>query len=203
MKIGIMGGTFNPIHNGHLMIADYAYRDYDLDEIWFLPNGNPPHKDNPTLLDNSSHRKEMVKLAIANYPHYKLCTYELDRIEKSYSYSTMEEFSKRFPEHDFYFIIGADSLLSLEKWRHPERLLKIVTMLAAYRDDIDKSEQMNQQIEYLNQKFDSDIRLLHTPLLAISSSEIRNQIKNGVVDALPIPDAVASYIQEHHLYQVI
>ena len=201
MKIGIMGGTFNPIHNGHLMIADYAYHNFHLDEIWFLPNGNPPHKDNPSLLDNSNHRKEMVQLAIAAYPHYKLCNYELDRTEKSYSYSTMETFSKLYPEYDFYFIVGADSLFSLEKWKHPERLLKVVTMLATYRDDIDKSNQMNQQINYLNQKYQCDIRLLHTPLLAVSSSDIRNNIKHGVADDLPVPDAVASYIKEHRLYQ--
>ena len=201
MKIGIMGGTFDPIHNGHLMIADYAYHNFHLDEIWFLPNGNPPHKDNPSLIDNSCHRKEMVQLAISEYPHYKLCSYELDRTEKSYSYSTMEEFAKLYPDYEFYFIIGADSLFSLEKWKHPERLLKVVTMLAAFRDDIDQSSQMNKQIEYLNHKFQSDIRLLHTPLLAISSSEIRNNIKHGVADALPVPDAVASYIKEHRLYQ--
>lgn len=203
MKIGIMGGTFDPIHNGHLMIADYAYRNFYLDEVWFLPNGNPPHKDNPSLLNNTTQRKEMVELAIKEIPYYKLCSYELDRLEKSYSYATMEELSKRYPEHEFYFIVGADSLFSIEEWKHPERLLKIVTLLAAYRDDIDNSDQMNQQIAYLNNKYQSDIRLLHTSLLTISSSEIRNQIKSGVVDGLPIPDAVAGYIREHHLYQEI
>lgn len=204
MKIGIMGGTFNPIHNGHLMLGEYAYRNFALDEIWFMPNGNPPHKDNPSLLDNTDERSDMVNLAIKDILYFKFCDYEMKRSGKSYSYETMENFQKLYPEHHFYFIIGADSLFNIEKWKCPERLLKVVTILAAFRDDVDTLEEMNAQIEYLNEKYDSDIRLLQTPILPISSHEIREKISTGSyqkIDELHLPEAVAAYILEKNLYQ--
>ena len=116
MKIGIMGGTFDPIHNGHLMIAEYAYRQFSLDEVWFLPNGNPPHKDNPDIAKETKARVEMTALAIEDIPYFKLNTYESERTEKSYSYQTIRHFKEKYPEHEFYFIIGADSLLKIEDY---------------------------------------------------------------------------------------
>lgn len=204
MKIGIMGGTFNPIHKGHLMLGEYAYHNFELDEIWFMPNGNPPHKDMPSLLNNTDERGDMVKLAIKDMPYFKFCDYEMQKKGKSYSYETMEYFQKIYPEHHFYFIIGADSLFSIEKWKSPERLLKTVTILAAYRDDIDTSEEMNKQITYLNEKYQSDIRLLQTPILQISSHEIREKISCGTFldyKELFLSEEVFSYIEEKHLYK--
>lgn len=204
MKIGIMGGTFNPIHNGHLMLGEYAYHNFHLDEIWFMPNGNPPHKDNPNLLDNTIYRKEMVELAIKDVPYFKLCDYELERKGKSYSYETMEHFKAIYPEHEFYFIIGADSLFSIEKWKNPERLLKVVVILAAYRDDIDTPDEMYHHIHYLNEKYNSDIRLLQTPLMPISSNEIRSKLVEAAdftAEELMLSEDVASYIKAHGLYK--
>lgn len=202
MKIGIMGGTFNPIHNGHLMLGEYAYRCFELDEVWFMPNGNPPHKDNPDIRKDTEERILMTELAIEDIPYFRLCTYETDHEEeKSYSYKTMEHFRMVYPEHEFYFIIGADSLFSIETWKCVDKLLKTTTMLAAYRDDADTPEEMNRQIEYLHQKYGSDIRLLRTPILQVSSHEIREQVKNGIIHDLPIPEKVAAYIQKKHLYQ--
>lgn len=203
MKIGIMGGTFNPIHNGHLMLAEFAYHAYGLDEIWFLPNGNPPHKDSSILLNNTDDRKDMVLLAIEGTPYFKLCDYEMQRTDKSYSYETMEHLKSLHPDDDFYFIVGADSLFSLEHWKHPERLLKIVTILAAYRDNVDTDVSMYEKISRLKELFDCDIRLLHTPILPVSSREIRQEVATRgyeVLKELPIPDIVATYIAEHSLY---
>ena len=90
MRIGIMGGTFDPIHNGHLMLGEYAYRKFDLDEVWFMPNGNPPHKQDVSIRRMTNHRVRMTELAIEDIPYFKLCTYETDRTEKSYTYETME-----------------------------------------------------------------------------------------------------------------
>lgn len=203
MKIGIMGGTFDPIHNGHLSLAKSAYRMFRLDEVWFLPNGNPPHKEKRSLKEHVEDRGNMVDLAIEKFPYFKLCEYEMQRKEPSYSYETMETLKRKYPDHEFYFIIGADSLFSLEFWKCPERLLKVVTVLAAYRGEKDTAEKMDQQIRYLNQKFGSDIRLLAAPMLSISSGEIRGRIaKSGleIVRELPIPEKVAAYIKEKGLY---
>ena len=199
MKIGIMGGTFNPIHNGHLMIAEYAYRQYSLDEVWFLPNGNPPHKDNPDIAKETVARVEMTSLAIDDIPYFKLNTYESDRKEKSYSYQTLQYFKEQYPEHEFYFIIGADSLVNIENWKCPEKVISSVIILAAYRDDMDTPEEMYERINYLNDKYQGNIKLLKTPLLNISSHEIREAIqeKKSISE---IPDKVWKYILDNHLY---
>ena len=113
MKIGIMGGTFDPIHNGHLMLGDYACREYFLDEVWFMPNGNPPHKDNASIELSAEERARMVSLAIREYPSFRLEDYEIKRSCVSCSYETMEHLTKLYPKDSFYFIIGADSLFAI------------------------------------------------------------------------------------------
>ena len=201
MKIGIMGGTFDPIHNGHLMLGEYAYRLFDLDEVWFMPNGNPPHKSNPDIVKDTADRLKMTELAIEDTPYFRLCTYEVERKEKSYSYSTFADLRRIYPEHQFYFIIGADSLDQIETWKHPELLIPFVTILAAYRDDMDNPDAMYRHIDYLNEKYEGDIRLLKTPVLPVSSSEIRAALKADSTGSIPVPEKVRSYIREQHLYQ--
>ena len=179
MKIGIMGGTFDPIHNGHLMLGEYAYRKFDLDKIWFLPNGKPPHKDNNKIGSEIDDRLAMVSAAIEGTDYFELQDYEARRQKVSYSYETMEHFQEAYPEDEFYFIIGADSLFALHCWKHPERLLKTCTILAAFRDDANNKEVMNKKIKELNEEYCSDIRLLETPLYPVSSSELREMISQG------------------------
>ena len=129
MKIGIMGGTFDPIHNGHLMLGQAAYETFHLDQIWFMPNGHPPHKDRTTIESDVDDRIEMVRLAIGGKEEFRLELYEACRKEVSYSYSTLEFFNKIYPEDEFYFIIGADSLFAIETWAHPERIFQPVLYL--------------------------------------------------------------------------
>ena len=136
MRIGIMGGTFDPIHNGHLMLGEYAYQQFHLDEVWYMPNGNPPHKSNPEIRKDLQDRAEMTRLAIEEIPYFRLCTYEIDRKETSYSYQTMEYFKETYPQDEFYFIIGADSLFNLETWKCPERLLKTEIGRASCRERV-------------------------------------------------------------------
>lgn len=200
MKIGILGGTFDPIHNGHLMLGEYAYRQFDLDLIWFMPNGNPPHKSNDSIESQTKNRVEMVKRAISGTEYFSLQPYEVETKEVHYSYKTMDYFKKSYPEHEFYFIIGADSLFSIEKWVHPEILLKKCVILAAYRDE-KGTEEMLAQIAYLNQKYQADIRLLNTPNVDISSSEIREMLKDGQSIQEIVPDTVYAYIEENQLYR--
>ena len=192
MKIGIMGGTFDPIHNGHLMLGEYAYRKFDLDKIWFLPNGKPPHKDNKKIGSEIDDRLAMVSTAIRETDYFELQDYEARRQKVSYSYETMEHFQEAYPDDEFYFIIGADSLFALNRWKHPERLLKTCTILAAFRDDANNKEVMNAKIKELNEQYGSDIRLLETPLYPVSSSELREMISQGE----PIKDLVHPEVEE-------
>jgi len=200
MKIGIMGGTFNPIHNGHLKLAETAKNQYLLDEIWFMPNRIPPHKEIVSSKDMTKHRVEMVKLAIEPFEDFVLQPYEIENTSVSYSYKTMEHFKREYPQHEFYFIIGADSLFALENWVKPERILKCCTVLAAVRDGKNISE-MEEQIEYLCSKFDCDIRLLNMPNIEISSTDIRRDAGDGEFNEKIVPETVAAYIKEHHLFQ--
>lgn len=199
MKIGIMGGTFDPIHNGHLMLGHYARELFALDEIWFMPNGTPPHKANASIESHVNHRVEMVQKAIEHEKNFVLQLYEARNKQVNYSYLTMETFKEIYPGHEFYFIIGADSLFNIEKWKYPERLLKTCVILAAYRDGKNKIE-MEEQIVYLNQKYEADIRLLSTPNVDISSSEIRHKLRLGLSVEGEIPEQVLGYIKEKNLY---
>lgn len=198
-KIGIMGGTFDPIHNGHLMLGTYAKAQFSLDEVWFMPNGNPPHKRNESITVTTSHRVEMVRLAIADKEGFFLQPYEVESEGVHYSYLTMEHFKSVYPDTEFYFIIGADSLFTLERWKCPERLVKTCVLLAAYRDGRDTNE-MQAQITLLNQKYDADIQLLRTPNVDVSSTDIRKNIKIGEDISGMLPETVLQYIKEQHLY---
>lgn len=200
MKIGIVGGTFNPIHLGHLMLGEYAYEEYNLDEIWFMPNGNPPHKYIDKSECSTEERIEMTKIAIDKVSYFKYQSYEIERIEKSYSYQTMEAFTKQYSEDEFFFIIGSDSLFALEQWKCPEKLVKLCTILVACRENID-IVLVKKQISYLEQKYECKIVLLQMPLLEISSSHIRNRVKSGKSIKYIVPDEITTYIQDNKLYE--
>ena len=200
MKIGIMGGTFDPIHNGHLMLGKAAYEMFGLDQIWYMPNGNPPHKDNTSMKTDVMERVEMVQLAIAPDEEFRLELYEAKRREVSCSYSTLEYFKNKYPEDEFYFIIGADSLFMIEHWVHPERIFPTCTILAAFRDEINTRKEMERRIQYLEKKYQAKIELLVTPLIKISSHELREAIKEGQSIASYVPADVEDYIYQKHLY---
>lgn len=200
MKIGIMGGTFDPIHIGHLLLGQFAYEDFRLDEIWFLPNGNPPHKQTEEGKKALHNRIEMVRLAIQEKPYFKLCLHEAKETEHSYTYRTMQELNDLYPEHKFYFILGADSLFEIETWKYFREIFPTCTILAAMRDD-KNVEAMLKQMSYLKERYGACIELLRAPLLEISSTSIRNRAFRSLSVYYLVPDAVAKYIQDNHLYQ--
>lgn len=200
MKIGIMGGTFDPIHIGHLLLGQFAYEDFGLDEIWFLPNGNPPHKQTEEGKKALHNRIEMVRLAIQEKPYFKLCLHEAKETEHSYTYRTMQELNDLYPEHKFYFILGADSLFEIETWKYFREIFPTCTILAAMRDD-KNVEAMLKQMSYLKERYGACIELLRAPLLEISSTSIRNRAFRSLSVYYLVPDAVAKYIQDNHLYR--
>lgn len=198
-KIGIMGGTFNPIHVGHLMIAQRAYEEYHLDEIVFLPVGNPPHKDSSQVLD-ASHRAAMIQLAIKEHPDFSFSDMEIKKRYYSYTSESLQEFHKMNPDAECYFIVGADSLDYMEDWHDPQTIFANATILAAQRGNLDQ-EKMEAKIKKLEQVFHASIKLLHVPNVEISSNWIRKTVKEGYSIRYYVPDAVETYIKEHGLYQ--
>ncbi len=199
MKIGIMGGTFDPIHIGHLLLAQFAYEECALDEIWFLPNGNPPHKQTKEGQDALAHRVEMVRLAIDDVPYFKLCLHESRINRHSYTYKTMQELNALYPDNEFYFILGADSLFAIEEWKNFREIFPSCIILAAVRDDKD-ADDMKMQTVYLEQEYNARISLLKAPLLEISSTTIRERAEKGLSIHYMVPDSVADYIEKNHLY---
>lgn len=200
MKIGIMGGTFDPIHIGHLLLGEFAYEDFGLDEIWFLPNGNPPHKDTEETKKALRHRVNMVKLSIADVSYFRLNLYEAEVDHHSYTYQTMQEFNRLYPDDSFYFILGADSLFSIEQWMYFREIFPTCTILAAMRDDKD-AEEMRRQMRYLKEKYGARIELLQAPLLEISSTTLRERAARGLSLRYMVPDTVAEYIRKNRLYE--
>lgn len=200
MKIGIMGGTFDPIHNGHLMLAETAFTQFSLDEIWFMPNGRPPHKQWKSIASDVEDRIVMTRLAIEGRARFKLELYEARRETVSYSYETLRHLTELYPDDSFYFIVGADSLFAIETWVHPEKIFPLCTILAACRDEIDTTEEMDEQISYLCEKYHADIELLASPLMPVSSHELREAIASGKSITGYVPKKVEEYILEEGLY---
>lgn len=198
-RVGIMGGTFDPVHNGHLIIAEMALENFELDEILFVPSGIPWLKDVSKVL-NKKTRVSLTGIAIEDNPNFALSTIEIDREGNSYSYETVEELKKSNPDTDYYFIMGADSLFDVEIWKNPEILMKNCTLLVAVRDDYDQ-QQMRDRVSYLVHKYQAKIELLETPRVDISSTMIRERIAAGKCVRYMLPDPVIEYIKKMQLYQ--
>ena len=201
MKIGIMGGTFNPIHNGHLLLASTAKEEAGLHEVWFMPSGLPAHKSNSELL-SANDRLAMVKLAIADKPDFVASSFEIDRPGFTYTADTMEALVKEYPQHEFFFIIGGDSLMKFHHWVKPEVISSYVTLLAAGRDDISTTDLISQA-EELYRSFGTKVQLLSMTKVDISSNRIRACVKRNSYEKMKeyVPEAVMKYILEHKLYQ--
>lgn len=198
-KVGIMGGTFDPIHYGHLILAQNALDTFSLDEILFVPSGTPWLKESTKVLSKNK-RVSMTGMAIEDNPDFALSTIEIDREGNSYSYETVEELKRMQPKTDFYFIMGADSLLEIERWKHPDRLMTECTLLVAVRDDCDR-EGLEKQIIYLTDKYQADIKILPANRIDISSTKIRRMIREGKSVRYMLPDQVIRFIQKNHLYR--
>jgi len=201
MKIGIMGGTFNPIHNGHLSLASSALKQYTLDEVWFMPSGLPAHKANDELL-SAEKRLRMVELAISTEEKFKASSFEIDRAGYTYTADTMVALTKKYTDSDFYFIIGGDSLMKFHKWVKPDVISAHTTLLAAGRNGY-SMEELLLQAAGLKQQFGTKILFLDMPELIISSNEIRSLCKMQQYDAIKsmVPGAVFEYIMEQKLWK--
>lgn len=198
-RVGIMGGTFNPIHLGHLIIAEAAYEAYNLDEVLFVPSGVSYMKDQSEILD-AKKRVHMTGLAIENNPHFALSTIEIDRDGNSYSYETLETLRKQNPNTEYFFLVGSDTLFALETWKHPEILLPSCTILVAVRDGV-PMEKMQEHAKYLEEKFGGSIKLLTTPNIEISATDIRNRLARNRNVKYFVPDSVLEFIHKYDLYK--
>lgn len=218
MNIGIFGGTFNPIHNCHLRIAQQVWRRMRLDRVIFVPSGYPPHKPRTGLL-SARNRLEMVHLAIRGYPYFSLSDQEVRRPGKSYAIETVLAFTKRYPKASLYFILGVDSFLEIESWRAVSRLFRLCHFVVVSRygfsfqqlekvaptikidpsilQALDRGRLRKAKVPLLDGKA---LFLLRLPLCRISSTEIRERLKARQDLKKFLPEAVKSYILKNRLY---
>ena len=199
-RIGIMGGTFDPIHIGHLILAEKAYEELALDEVWFMPSGNPPHKQNREGRASDQQRVEMVRKSIADNPHFRLSTEEMHPDGYTYTYETLERLHKKYPDQTYYFIIGADSLFNFDTWMEPERICHEAVLVVATRDHTPLRE-LDQQMQLLSQKYNGNFIRLDTMNIDVSSELLRSWHESGQSLRYYVPQPVISYIEKNDIYK--
>ena len=197
-KIGILGGTFNPIHNAHLRLAKKSLEFCDLSKVLILPSGCSYLKDQ-SLIASKTDRINMVLLAIRDYKGFELSTLETDKEGNSYTYETLHDLKSSNPEDELFFIIGADTLFNIDSWMKPEEIFRLSKIIAARRDE-HSDEALNERIDFLREKYGAQIILIDSPKIDISSSEIRARIKDHLDATDMLPAEVYEYIKTKGLY---
>ncbi len=200
MNIGVMGGTFDPIHIGHLIMAEEVRARFNLAEILFVPAGQPWLKMD-TPISTAEHRAQMVRLAIADKPYFKLSTVEIERAGPSYAVDTIAELQGQLGAgNELFFILGWDSLAELPQWREPTRLIKMCRLVVVPRPGypVPDLNSLEAVIPGLSQR----VMQIDKPEIDISAGEIRNRVAQGLSISHLVPEPVERYIKEHGLYKI-
>ena len=194
-----MGGTFNPIHVGHLLLAEQAREALALDEVLFIPSGNSYMKDSSGILD-SAVRAHLIALAIEKNPYFHLSYMEINREGASYTCDTLTELKSQNMDVEYYLILGADNLLTLESWKNPDYILQNCIVAAAVRGT-GTEMRLEKIASHLIYEYQADIRILPARYMDLSSSEIRKRLKEGKSVRYMLPNKVYEYIETNRLYQ--
>jgi nicotinate-nucleotide adenylyltransferase len=199
-NIGILGGSFNPIHIGHITMCQYVSDELNLNKVYLMPNENPPHKTNENMLSGLI-RLKMCELVIANNKFLDVIDYEIGNKNKNYTIDTLKKLLKNeFKNKNIYFIIGADSLMNIETWKNYEELLELINIVCIMRPKASFSE-VNKKIDEINGKFNNKVIVVKMPLIQISSTSIRNRIRNNKSVKHMLDADVLKYINEMNYYK--
>lgn len=200
-RYGIIGGTFDPIHNAHLYIAYEAKKQLDLDNVVFMPAGIQPFKKENKVTD-SELRYNMVKLAIEPYKEFSISDYEIEKEGLSFTYETLEYFKENYNNEkvDLFFITGADCLMSIDKWKNVSKIFSLCTFVVFSRGGIN-SEDLSKKKKEVEEKYSCKIVILELKELEISSTDIRERVKNGRKIDFFVPEKVNKFILENNLYK--
>ena len=198
MHIGILGGTFDPIHCAHLVVAEEARTQLGLDLVIFLPAGQPPHKRGRAITP-ACHRLAMLELAVASNPHFTISRVDIGRAGPCYTADTLSLLQEEWgPEAELYFIIGADSLLEMHTWYHPERVIKQAQLAVAPRSrNCFQLIELEKSLPGLSQR----VQTIQVPLLEICSTGLRRRVREGRSIKYYVPESIEAYIFEHALYR--
>ena len=198
-KIGIMGGTFDPIHNGHLILAEHARVEMGLEKILFIPAWDPPHKGDRKITP-SIHRYNMTLLALGLNPYFFISPIEIKREGRSYTIDTISQLKAEYKSSELYFILGSDSLMEIHKWKDYEKLLKSCNFIVAKRKGLEDEKLNNRAVELIN-SYNSNIIILESPIIEISSTEIRRRVRKNKSIKYLVPELVERYIEKNRLYR--
>jgi nicotinate-nucleotide adenylyltransferase len=198
MKIGVLGGTFDPIHLGHLIVAEEARAKINLTQTLFVPAGQPWLKTN-NVISPAEHRVEMIRLAIADKPYFKLSTMEIERPGPTYTVDTIAALKGQLgPDAELFFILGWDNLIQLPQWREPSRLIKMCHLVAVPRVGCPTPDLTS--LEAAIPGLSPSVILLDEPWIDINASEIRQRVGQGLSISHLVPEPVERYIKQHKLY---
>lgn len=197
MRLGIFGGSFDPVHNGHLALARAGQKQASLDELWFMPTAVQPLKYNGPHASDAQ-RIEMLQLAIAEEGAWRVCTLEIDRGGRSYTVDTMRQLHEELPEAKLFFLIGSDALRAVARWKEPREIFRLATPLVVHRPG-----ELAPSLETLASlcQQSTQPQVINMPALDISSTAIRRRVAAGESIDVMVPDAVARYIEQNRLYQ--
>ncbi len=199
-KIGILGGSFDPVHNGHIGLAEDAKNQMGLDEVLLIPAKLQPFKLDKKMVSGQQ-RLEMIKLAVADKPGLTPCDYELRQEDISYTYKTLKAITEmEGPETEVYFLTGTDSLLQIHRWKNAEELLHNYSFVVGSRPGY-KDEELKECIDFLKKEYNTNVTKVDNNQLNISSTEIRERLESGQGLAGLVPEVVERYIIEHGLYK--
>jgi nicotinate-nucleotide adenylyltransferase len=199
MKIGVLGGTFDPIHNGHLAVAEEARAYLNLNEVIFLPAGQPWMKSDRSI-SPARHRTAMIGLALQARPYFKSSTIEIEHQGPSYSVNSMAELKAQAVEPtDWYFILGWDNLSKIPQWREPAKLIEMCFLAAVPRPGYERPNM--KKLEAALPGISKKVILMDKPRLEISATDIRNKVAQGIPISGLVPEAVEKYIRENGLYR--
>lgn len=198
-KVGILGGTFNPIHIGHLLLAQWALDEFKLDEILFIPAGIPYMKEESGILPGRE-RMNMVEMAIAGHDRFRCSDIEIRRNGYTYTYETLEQLKEENQEDELFFIMGADCLFKIDKWKYPEKIFRNAILICALRDGFSMDEIEKQRAQILRKNPEAKILLLPYFHFSLSSTIIRDRINSKKSIRYLVPEAVQDYIENRGLY---
>lgn len=201
-RVGIMGGTFDPIHLGHLILGEKPMNNSIWTRFFLCQAGNRPHKRNRQGRATDDQRVEMVRKAICGNPHFELSLTEMHENGYTYTYHTLEMMKKQNPDTDYYFIIGADSLYDFDSWMNPDRICQNCILVVAVRNHTSVAE-LDREMERLSLKYKGTFLRLDTMNIDISSETIRDWIKEKKSIRYYVADQVISYIEENHIYSPV
>lgn len=201
MRLGVFGGTFDPVHYGHLLLAECCREECRLDRVLFLPTALPPHKPAEALTP-AAYRVEMLKLAVGGHPHFDVCTYEADRGGVNYTFETLAALREQHSGAELFFLMGSDSLRDLPLWREPARIGELATLVVARRPDAPPApwEELSALLPPARL---ADLRRcqVEMPQIGISSRDLRRRVTEGRTIRFQTPRAVEKYIETQKLYR--